>query len=64
MAELEGIESHLTILALEDFIAHNVIEISVEQQTDFLATLKEIIEEYNRRVEEVETDTALKIEIQ
>lgn len=64
LAEVEKVENQLTIFALEDFISHNVIEISVERQTDFLTTLKDIIEEYNRRVEEVETDVALKIEIQ
>jgi len=64
LAEDEGIGNRLTILGLEDFMAANVIEISVEQGTDFFATLREIIEEYNRRVEEVETDLALKIELQ
>jgi hypothetical protein len=64
LAEVEGIENELTILALEDFIAHNVIEISVERQTDFLSTLKDIIEEYNERIQEAETDASLKIEVQ
>jgi hypothetical protein len=64
LAEVEGIDKQLTILALEDFIADNVIEISVERQTDFLSTLKDIIEEYNRRVQEVENEAALRIELQ
>jgi hypothetical protein len=64
IAELEGIENELTILALEDFIAQNVIEISVQRQTDFLTTLSDIIEEYNRRIQEAETDASLKIELQ
>jgi len=64
IAEDEGIASRITILALEDFIAENVIEISTENQTDFFATLKEIIAEYNRRIEEAETDMALKIDLQ
>jgi len=64
LAEVEGIGSRITILALEDFIAGNVIEISTENQTDFFATLKDIIEEYNRRIEEAETDMALKIDLQ
>lgn len=63
IAEDEGIARRITILALEDFIAENVIEISTENQTDFFATLKEIIEEYNRRIEEAETDMALKIDL-
>ncbi|MCL5670109.1 MAG: DUF4928 family protein [Acidobacteria bacterium] len=64
LAEEVGIDKELTILALEEFIAHNVIEISVERQTDFLSTMRDIVDEYNRRVAEVETDMSLKIEIQ
>lgn len=64
IAEVEGVDKRLTILALEDFIANNVIEISLERQTDLLSTLKEIIEEYNRRVQEVEKEAALRIELQ
>ena len=64
IAEFEGIGNRITILALEDFIGENVIEISIENQRDFFATLREIIEEYNRRVEEAETDMALKIDLQ
>jgi hypothetical protein len=64
IAELERVENELTILALEDFIAQNVIEISVQRQTDFLTTLKDIIDEYNRRIKEAETDASLEIELQ
>lgn len=64
LAEVEGIGNRITILVLEDFIAENVIEISTEKQTDFFATLKDIIEEYNHRIEEAETDMALKIDLQ
>ena len=63
LAEDEGISDRVTILALEDFVAQNVIEISVEHGNDFYATLQQIIGEYNRRIEEAETDMALKIEL-
>ena len=63
LAEVEGISERVTIRALEDFVAQNVIEISVEHGNDFYATLQQIIEEYNRRIEEAETDMALKIEL-
>lgn len=63
LSEIEGISGRLTILALEDFVAQNVIEISVEHGQDFYATLQEIVAEYNKRIEEVETDMALKIEL-
>lgn len=63
LAEDEGINDRVTILALEDFVAQNVIEISIQHGRDFYSTLQQIIAEYNRRVEEAETDMALKIEL-
>lgn len=68
LAEVEGIGDRVTILALEDFVAQNVIEISIQHGRDFYATLQEIIVEYNRveynrRVAEAETDMALKIDL-
>jgi len=62
-AELAGIADRVTILSIEDFITQNVIEISTEQKADFFSVLREIIDEYNRRLEEVETDMSLKIEL-
>jgi hypothetical protein len=60
----EGIESRVTILSLEDFIAHNVIEMSSERDNDLFETMRAIINEYNRRVQEIETDPSLKIDVQ
>lgn len=62
-AENAGIQNRLSLLALEDFITQNIIELSTAGQADFFATLKTIVDEYNRRLEEVETDLSLKIEI-
>lgn len=62
-AEIAGIEGRLSILSLEDFITQNIIEMSTQQQQDFFSTLRSIIEEYNKRLEEVETDMSLKIEL-
>jgi hypothetical protein len=63
-AEIAGIQNRATILAIEDFITQNIIEMSTQQQQqDFFSTLKAIIDEYNRRLEEVETDMSLKIEL-
>lgn len=64
LAKDAGIDERITILALEEFIANNVLEISVERGYGIFETLYAIIEEYNRRVEEVETDMSLKIELQ
>lgn len=62
-ADVAGILDRVSILAIEDFITQNVIEMSTNQQQDFFSTLKAIIDEYNRRLEEVETDMSLKIEL-
>jgi len=64
LAEEEGIAPRLTLLSLEDFLAQNVIEISTQRRTDFYSTFSDIVSEYNRRIDEAETDMALKIEIQ
>jgi hypothetical protein len=61
--EIAGIEHRVSILAIEDFITQNIIEMSTNQQQDFFSTLKAIVDEYNRRLEEVETDMSLKIEL-
>lgn len=63
-AEVEGIGERASILAIEDFITQNVIELATERNEDFFTTLQTIIAEYNRRLEEVETDMSLRIEIQ
>ena len=63
-AEDEGIADRISILAIEDFITQNIIELSTERGEDFFTTLRVIVSEYNRRLEEVETDMSLKIEIQ
>jgi hypothetical protein len=62
-ADVAGIQHGVSVLAIEDFIAQNIIEMSTSQQTDFFSTLKAIIDEYNRRLEQVETDMSLKIEV-
>lgn len=62
-ADDEGIGERTSILAIEDFITQNIIELSTERHEDFFKTLQAIINEYNKRLEEVETDMSLKIEI-
>jgi hypothetical protein len=62
-AEVAGIQDRISILSIEDFITQNIIEMSTQGRQDFFATLKAIVEEYNRRLEEVETDMSLRIEI-
>lgn len=62
-ADVVGILPRVSILAIEDFITQNIIEMSTGQRQDFFSTLKAIIDEYNRRLEQVETDMSLKIEL-
>lgn len=64
LAETQGIESRVMIVAIEEFLAVNIVEMSEGHEQFFVATLKSIIEKYNRRLEEVETDLSLKIELQ
>lgn len=63
-AEYEGIEKYLSVIAIEDFVAFNIIEMATGNQAKFFEILQEIIKVYNERLEKVETDMSLKIEIQ
>jgi hypothetical protein len=63
LAEAVGIDKRLSVVALEDFIGENIIEMSHDSTRDFLSVLRSIVEKYNLRLQAVETDMSLKIEI-
>lgn len=63
LAQDEGIDQHLTIISIESFIALNIIELATDENKDFFSILKEIVEIYNARLSEVETDLSLQIEV-
>ena len=63
LAQDEGIDNQLTIVSIEDFVALNIIELAAEENKDFFSVLKEIVEIYNKRLSEVETDLSLRIEV-
>jgi hypothetical protein len=63
LAQDEGIDRELTIISIEDFVALNIIELATEESKDFFSVLKEIVEIYNKRLLEVETDLSLRIEV-
>lgn len=63
LAQDEGIDKELTIISIEDFVALNIIELATEESKDFFSVLKEIVEIYNKRLLEVETDLSLRIEV-
>ena len=63
LAQDEGIDRELTIITIEDFVALNIIKLATEENKDFFTILKEIVEIYNKRLLEVETDLSLQIEV-
>lgn len=63
LAQDEGIDQHITIISIESFIALNIIEIATGENKDFFSVLQEIVEIYNARLSEVETDLSLQIEV-
>lgn len=63
LAQDEGIDKELTIISIEDFVALNIIELAIDESKDFFTVLKEIVEIYNKRLSEVETDLSLQIEV-
>lgn len=63
LAQEEHIESETTITSIEDFIALNIMEIAISESKDFYIVLQEIIQIYNKRLTQVETDLSLQIEI-
>lgn len=62
IAEYERLEKQLTVMAIEDFVALNIIELATGEQSKFYVVLSEILDIYNHRLEQVETDMSLKIE--
>lgn len=62
-AEAEGIQAYINVIGIEDFLAVNIIEMSNDAQAQFIDKLREVLQEYNHRIEEAETDQSLKIEI-
>lgn len=63
LAQDEGVDNDVAIISIENFVAVNIIEIATEENKDFFSVLKEIVEIYNRRLSEVETDLSLQIEV-
>jgi len=63
LAQEEGFDRDLAIISIEDFVTINIIELATEENKDFFSVLKEIVEIYDRRLSEVETDLSLRIEV-
>ena len=63
LAQDEGIDKELSVITIEAFIALNIIELATDENKDFFGVLKEIVEIYNKRLAEVETDLSLQIQV-
>jgi len=53
----------IAVESIESFVSQNIDEISGYKKDSLTLRLKDLIELYNQRVDEVETDKSLKIEL-
>lgn len=63
MAEMKSIVDRVGILSIESFVGQNIEEMGEFERRNLSKTWRELLEEYNRRVNQVETDRSLLIEI-
>lgn len=61
LADIAGIVHRVDILAVDQFLATNIHELSGFQESERKTTLAELIEQYNRIVDAHETDPSLRI---
>lgn len=59
----EGLERRISFVAIEDFVASNIIELAGAEDKPFFEILESIIEIYNERIVQSETDKSLRIEL-
>lgn len=63
LAKNASVAERIDIIEIEQFIATNVYEWTAFQQTKRAVSVRQMIETYNRIIEECETDPSLKIEV-
>jgi len=63
LLETQGLHEKVTVESVESFVGQNISELAEFSPAKFAQKLKKLIEEYNRRVNEVETDNSLLIEM-
>jgi len=61
LAKNAGVSDRVDILEIEQFVATNVYEWSAFQQTQRPLTVRQLIEAYNRIIDDCETDPSLRI---
>lgn len=62
-AEDRGILGRIAVESIETFVSHNVSELSEFGHRGLVSTLAELLYLYNRRVDEVESDKSLLIQV-
>lgn len=63
IAETTGVGSRVSVQAIEDYVGNNVEEIGGLSESGVRAELKKLLETYNTRVDAVESDPSLLIDI-
>lgn len=63
LAAYDNLEIKLVVFAIEDFLAQNLIEMADNDSLPYFEILGEVIEAYNRRIQDAETDSSLRIEL-
>ncbi|MFO7633117.1 MAG: DUF4928 family protein, partial [Caldilinea sp.] len=66
IAETYAPQSHrrITFLAIEEFLASNILELASGDGHRFFGVLQQILEHYNDAVTRYETDASLRIEVE
>lgn len=62
-AEMAGLEGRIEVLSIEGFVGLNIEEMATFKATEVRSGLRRLLETYNERVKEIETDPSLMIEI-
>ena len=63
VARYEGVGDALTVFSIEEFLAKQIIDLAIQDGKDHLSVLREIVDVYNSRLAQVETDLSLSIEL-
>jgi len=63
LAQDQDLETQVSVLAIEDFVAHNIVEVAEDTGDDFMDVLRRIVSVYNERIQEAEVDKSLRIDL-
>jgi hypothetical protein len=58
-----NLERRISFVAIEDFIAANIIELAGVEGSSFIVVLESILALYNERILQSETDKSLRIDL-